>query len=79
MRRNGHRAACTVGGARGEAVLTLLNLMDAVITPQHYRLDAALISNRVGGAATAITAAGGAGESAASSVAMCGVQARVVV
>ena len=69
MRRNGHRAACTVGGARGEAVLTLLNLMDAVITLQHYRLDATLISDGVGRAAPAISAAAGAREAAAAMVA----------
>ena len=43
--------------------------MDAIITMQAYRLDAVLISDGVGGAAPAITAAGGARGAAASMVA----------
>ena len=52
----------TLGGACGEAILTSLNLMDAVITLQPYRLGALLIFDGVGGAAPAISAAAGLGE-----------------
>ena len=52
-------------GAGGEAILTYLNPMDGVITIQNYRLDAILISYGVDGAASAITATGGAGGAAA--------------
>ena len=45
--------------------MTSLNLMDAVITLHPYRLDAVLISDGVGGAASAITATAGAGGAAA--------------
>ena len=49
-----------LGGACGEVILTSLNIMDAVIPLQPYRLGVVLISDGVCRAVPAISAATGA-------------------